>query len=173
MTDDILEPEAEPTPDPIPDPPPEPIPEPTPEPASAPVVARLCNAANLAALTPVLLAQAPLTEAQVKGRIVRAATVRQICAAARQPERAEALILADADEATAKLACWDALIARAEASPVDNTPPAPISANLPLEERCTAEWQRDPQLRAEFGEPGVYFQFMRAKAAGHAKILGH
>lgn len=166
MTDETTAPE---TPDVPETPTPDPIPEP--EALTAPTIARMCNDAKLAALTPVLLAT-PHTEAQVKTRITQAQAVRQICAAARQPERAEALILEGADETAAKLACWDALIARAKAAPVDNSVPAPIADHLPLDERCAAEWQRSPELRAEFGTLAVYQAYSRHLAAGRIKLYG-
>lgn len=170
MTDPTPVPETPDTPElTVPTPLPDPIPEP--EALTAPTIARMCNDAKLAALTPVLLAT-PHTEAQVKTRITQAQAVRQICTVARQPEKAETLILEGADETAAKLACWDALIARAEAAPVDNSVPAPIADHLPLDERCAAEWQRNPALRAEFGALATYTAYARAHADGKAKTYG-
>lgn len=160
MTDQTPELEA-PTPDPIPEP----------DALPAPTIARMCNTAKLAVLTPVFLSE-PHTEAQVKARLKRAAAVRQICAAARQPEKADALILADADEITAKAACWDALIARSEAALIDNSLPAPLPDHLPLDERCAAEWQRSPELRDEFETLDIYTAYIRAKTSGRVKTYG-
>lgn len=170
MTDPTPVPETPDTPKlTAPTPPPEPIMEP--EALAGPTLARMCNDAKLAALTPVLLAT-PHTETQAKARIAQAQGVRQICTVARQPEKAEALILEGATETDAKLACWNALIARAEAAPVDNSVPAPIADHLPLDERCAAEWQRSPELRAEFGTLAIYTAYTRAQTSGRVKTYG-
>lgn len=139
-------------------------------PLDAVTVARLCLEAREPGLTPLLLAT-PQTEAQLKARLAQAAAVRRVCALAKQPELAEGLIAAGTDEAGAKLATWERLVARAEASPVDNTPPATPNADLPLAERCAAEWNRNPDLRAEFGTLEVYQAYSDAVAHGRAAIL--
>lgn len=143
----------------------------TPPPLDAVSIARLCNAARESGLTPLLLAT-PHTEAQVHARLAQAQAVRKICAIAKTPELTDALITAGATEDQAKLASWDALVARSEASPVDNTPPADIPAHLPIEDRCAAEWQRSPELRAEFGTLNTYQAYARAQAAGRVKTYG-
>lgn len=153
-----------------------PVPDSTPEssppaPLDAVSIARLCNAARESGLIPLLLAT-PHTEAQVQDRIARAQAVRQWCALARQPELADRLIAEDADEKTTKAACWEGLVARSEASPVDNAPPATIPAHLPLEARCEAEWNRDPALRAEFGTLAIYTAYAKAQASGRVKTYG-
>jgi ATP-dependent protease ClpP protease subunit len=139
-------------------------------PLDAVAVARLCLDAHEPGLTPILLAT-PQTDAQVKARLAQAAAVRRICAAARQPELADRLVAAGLDEAGAMLATWERLVARAEASPVDNTPPAEALAALPLPERCAAEWNQTPQLRAEFGTLEIYQAYCNAVAKGQAAIL--
>lgn len=49
---------------------------------------------------------------------------------------------------------------------------ANADAALPLEERCKRAWERDPNLRAEFGERfESYLAFSRAEAKGSVKIL--
>lgn len=130
---------------------------------------RLCLAAGEAGLIPILLAM-QVTEDDVKSRVARAAAVRQICAVAKQPELAAGLIANDADETAAKAATWAALVARDEAAPVDTAPPAAISAGLSVDDRCAAEWQRDPALRAEFGTLAIYTSYARAQAAGRINL---
>jgi ATP-dependent protease ClpP protease subunit len=130
---------------------------------------RLCLAAGEAGLIPILLAM-QVTEDDVKSRVARAAAVRQICAVAKQPELAAGLIANDADEDAAKAATWAALVARDEAAPVDTSPPAAISAGLSVDDRCAAEWQRDPALRAEFGTLAIYTSYSRAQAAGRINL---
>ena len=130
---------------------------------------RLCLAAGEPGLIPILLAM-QVTEDDVKSRVARAAAVRQICAVAKQPELAAGLIANDADETVAKAATWAALVARDEAAPVDTAPPAAISAGLSVDDRCAAEWQRDPALRAEFGTLAIYTSYARAKAAGRINL---
>lgn len=130
---------------------------------------RLCLAAGEPGLIPILLAM-QVTEDDVKSRVARAAAVRQICAVAKQPELAAGLIANDADETAAKAATWAALVARDEAAPVDTAPPAAISAGLSVDDRCAAEWQRDPALRAEFGTLAIYTSYARAQAAGRINL---
>ena len=49
---------------------------------------------------------------------------------------------------------------------------ANADAALPLEERCKRAWDRDPNLRAEFGDQyESYLAFSRADAKGRVKIL--
>lgn len=149
-----------------------PIPPPVPEaarPLDAVTTSRLCLAGGEPGLIPILLAM-PVTEEDIKSRLARAAEVRQICAVAKQPELAAGLIAHDADETAAKAATWAALVARDEAAPVDTAPPAAIAAGLSVEDRCAAEWQRDPALRAEFGTLAIYTSYARAQAAGRINL---
>lgn len=44
-------------------------------------------------------------------------------------------------------------------------------SNLPIEDRCKAQWEREPHIRAEFGSLGAYTAFMQAEAKGLVKIL--
>lgn len=134
-------------------------------------IARMCAAAQEHGLTPILLA-APHTEAQVTTRLEQAREVRKICAAVRLPDRAAALIAAGATPDQTKLALWDDLVARDQATPVDSARPDPIPAGLPADQRCEAEWNRSPELRAEFGTLAVYQSFARAQEAGRIKLYG-
>lgn len=63
-------------------------------------------------------------------------------------------------------------------APVPDVPePAPTNAaaeeaNLPLEDRCKKQWDRDPGLRAEFsGKFENFVGFTKADAAGRVHIL--
>lgn len=141
---------------------------PAPAPLDAVAVARLCLEAREPGLTPLLLAS-PLTAEQLQARLVQATAVRRICAMARTPELADGLIAAGLDEAGAKLATWERLVARAEASPVDSTPPTAPGSHLPVADRCAAEWAQQPELRAEFGTLAAYTAFARATADGLIK----
>ena len=52
--------------------------------------------------------------------------------------------------------------------------PAPettVPATAPLEDRCQADWQRDPALRAEFPDFAAYLAFRRAEDAGQVRIF--
>lgn len=141
---------------------------PAPAPLDAVAIARLCLDAREPSLMPLLLAS-PLTPEQVQTRLTQATAVRRVCALARTPELAEGLIAAGVDEAGAKLATWERLVARAEASPVDATVPVTPGSQLPVEERCAAEWAQKPALRAEFGTLAAYTAFVRATADGLIK----
>ena len=145
----------------------------TPETALDPViVSQLCLTANEPALIPALLKAGIKTEGGVRSALASAQAVRKICAMAQTPELADGLIATGASPDQAKLITWNALVARAEASPVDNTPPTDIPTHLPLEDRCAAEWQRHPELRAEFGSLATYQAYARAQAAGRVKTYG-
>jgi ATP-dependent protease ClpP protease subunit len=166
-------------------PPEKPMPENTPKTSDAPTpppatdaaaryldavtTSRLCLAAGEPGLIPILLAM-QVTEDDVKARVARAAAVRQICAVAKQPDLAVGLIAVDAGEDAAKAATWAALVARDEAAPVDTSPPAAVSAGLSVDDRCAAEWSRDPALRAEFGTLAIYTSYSRAQAAGRINL---
>jgi hypothetical protein len=172
---------ADPVPEilPVADPPPT-VPSPEPPPPVDPVerpmepvaLARMCLAKNEPGLTPVLLAT-PHTEAQVTARLEQAASIRTLCAAVRLSDQADALIAAGKTTDQAKLALWDVLALRDQAMPtIDPTPPSPIPEGLPIEQRCEMEWQRNPALRAEFGELSIYQAFARAQDAGRVKVYG-
>lgn len=172
---------ADPVPEtlPVADPPPT-VPSPEPPPPADPVerpmepvaLARMCIAKNEPGLTPVLLAT-PHTEAQVTARLEQAASIRTLCAAVRLSDQADALIAAGKTTDQAKLALWDVLALRDQAMPtIDPTPPSPIPEGLPIEQRCEMEWQRNPTLRAEFGELSIYQSFARAQDAGRVKVYG-
>lgn len=172
---------ADPVPEtlPVADPPPT-VPSPEPPPPADPVerpmepvaLARMCIAKNEPGLTPILLAT-PHTEAQVTARLEQAAAIRTLCAAVRLSDQADALIAAGKTTDQAKLALWDVLAIRDQAMPaIDSTPPSPIPDGLPIEQRCEMEWQRNPALRAEFGELSIYQAFARAQDAGRVKVYG-
>jgi ATP-dependent protease ClpP protease subunit len=155
-------------------PPVDPVPpvEPVERPMEPVALARMCLAKNEPGLTPVLLAT-PHTEAQVTARLEQATAIRSLCAAVRLSDQADALIAAGKTTDQAKLALWDVLALRDQAMPtIDPTPPSPIPEGLPIEQRCEMEWQRNPTLRAEFGDLSIYQAFARAQDAGRVKVYG-
>lgn len=168
-------PETTPVADPVPVVPPvDPVPpvEPVERPMEPVALARMCLAKNEPGLTPVLLAT-PHTEAQVTARLEQATAIRSLCAAVRLSDQADALIVAGKTTDQAKLALWDVLALRDQAMPtIDPTPPSPIPEGLPIEQRCEMEWQRNPTLRAEFGDLSIYKAFSRAQDAGRVKVYG-
>lgn len=174
MADPVI-PETPPVADPVPVvPPTDPAPpvDPVERPMEPVALARMCLAKNEPGLTPVLLAT-PHTEAQVAARLAQAASIRTLCAAVRLSDQADALISAGKTTDQAKLALWDVLAIRDQAMPnIDSTPPSPIPEGLPIEKRCEMEWQRNPTLRAEFGELSIYQSFARAQDAGRVKVYG-
>lgn len=155
-------------------PPADPVPpvDPVERPMEPVALARMCLAKNEPGLTPILLAT-PHTETQVTARLEQAASIRTLCAAVRLSDQADALIAAGKTTDQAKLALWDVLAMRDQAMPtIDSTPPSPIPDGLPIEQRCEMEWQRNPTLRAEFGELSIYQSFARAQDAGRVKVYG-
>ena len=47
-----------------------------------------------------------------------------------------------------------------------------LSADAPIEDRAKHAWDKDPDLRAEFGDSFErYFAFAKADEAGRARIL--
>lgn len=66
----------------------------------------------------------------------------------------------------------------AAATTTVTAPPAPaattkpkVDPNLPVEDRCKAEWQGDRDLRAEFGSVEDYIAYSKAKEGGQVKVL--
>jgi capsid assembly protease len=49
---------------------------------------------------------------------------------------------------------------------------AEAEANLPLEDRCKAAWDRDPKVRSEFITFDAYCAYEKASARGGVKVLG-
>ena len=68
------------------------------------------------------------------------------------------------------------LAAVAPVSPVDPTKTsassAPAAQDLPLEERCKAEYEKDEALRRDFPTLGAYIADQKALAGGSLKIIG-
>lgn len=46
-----------------------------------------------------------------------------------------------------------------------------VDPSLPVEDRCKAEWQHDPQLRADFQSVDEYISYTKATEAGHVRVL--
>jgi hypothetical protein len=71
----------------------------------------------------------------------------------------------------------DDLNADAAAATTTVTPPPAAAAkpkvdqNLPVDDRCKAEWQHDPQLRADFGSVEEYISYSKATESGHVRVL--
>lgn len=55
--------------------------------------------------------------------------------------------------------------------PAAAAPKPKADPNLPVEDRCKAEWQSDPHLRTEFGSVEDYIAFAKARENGQARIL--
>lgn len=45
-------------------------------------------------------------------------------------------------------------------------------SHLPIEERCKANWEKNPSIRGEFGTLAAYTAYEKAVASGRVKILG-
>ena len=46
-------------------------------------------------------------------------------------------------------------------------------ANLPIEQRCAARWERDQALHEEFSSLAAYTAYVRSIDSGRARVLGH
>ena len=55
--------------------------------------------------------------------------------------------------------------------PEDQESPEAKEANLPIEQRCQARWDRDPSIREEFGAFEGYLAYEKADANGQVKNL--
>ena len=67
----------------------------------------------------------------------------------------------------------DGAEAEVETTPVAPEKPATIDPDLPVEDRCKIEWDRDRDLRAEFGNDlDAYVEYTRAAEDGRARIKG-
>jgi capsid assembly protease len=90
------------------------------------------------------------------------------------PEAAALVIAAENEQRVLHLKAHrdDAPPPVAHAVAPDPQATAAADAALPLEERCKRAWDRDPNLRAEFGDRyESYLAFSRADAKGSVKIL--
>jgi len=47
-----------------------------------------------------------------------------------------------------------------------------VDANLPVEERCKAKWDKDSAIRSEFTSVEAYTAYVKAEEAGRVKLLG-
>lgn len=50
-------------------------------------------------------------------------------------------------------------------------PSAASDASLPIEERCKAQWEKDPQIREEFGKFERFLAYSKAEAAGRVRHI--
>ena len=57
------------------------------------------------------------------------------------------------------------------ATPATDTAASPL-ADAPVEARAQATWDKDPDVRAEFGTFATYLAYATASSAGHVKVLG-
>jgi hypothetical protein len=93
------------------------------------------------------------------------------------PEAAAQVIVAERGKLGKRLEdiTADASAASVAAPPAPKAAPATtaskVDPNLPLEDRCKAEYQSDPQLRSEFACVEDYVAYAKADANGQARIL--
>lgn len=80
--------------------------------------------------------------------------------AAERTKRGDRLSALQADAASAVVAA---------ASAPEMQPKA--DETLPLDERCRAEWQTDPTIRADFGDIDEYIAYRRAEDSGRVRVL--
>ena len=78
--------------------------------------------------------------------------------AAERTKRGDKLLALQADAAAA--------VTTAAASPDADTKG---DETMPLEDRCRAEWQSDPSIRADFGDVDEYIAFRKAETGGRIK----
>ena len=64
-------------------------------------------------------------------------------------------------------------IAALKSTQTDGKTPGDVDSNLPVQERCEAEWKNNAALRAEFGSIASYTAFTRATEAGLVKVKTH
>lgn len=68
-----------------------------------------------------------------------------------------------------------AAAAEREVPAIDPVSPAPASrvldASLPVEQRCKAQWDKDPKIRAEFHSLDAFTAYTRAQEGGHVRVL--
>lgn len=66
----------------------------------------------------------------------------------------------------------DAIKPAAAAAASETDTGAAVDPNLPVEERAKAEWDKKPEIRAEFRTIESYTAFKKAEESGRVKILG-
>lgn len=174
--------ESDPQPerDAAPDQPETPVPEPVPD-VSALIAAHAriaaeCARAGFPQLAARLIADQASPEA-VSSRLTQASQIQAACQLAKLPERVDHYLNAGLDVTAVRADLFEALAARDAAQPVATTlepapaAAAPTEANLPWDEQCRAQWQRDPTIRAEFSDLDSFLAFTRASQNGQVRIF--
>lgn len=173
----------------IPDPVPEPVAAPespviSDAPPAAPVVvadaehaafiAAQCHQARCSVLAAGLIA-AQATKAQVEARIAEATQIKAACVLAKLPEQTDHYLASGMDITAVRADLFLQLAARDQQTPVNtalSTEATQATASLPLEDRCKAEWQASPALRAEFADSlESFIAYSRAAHNGQVRVF--
>lgn len=90
------------------------------------------------------------------------------------PEAAVAVLNAEKKLRTDALADRraDAPAPAPHAAAPQDSPVADVDASLPLEDRCKAQWDKDANLRAEFGTLEGFTAYTRGVEKGRVRVLG-
>jgi hypothetical protein len=88
------------------------------------------------------------------------------------PETAVKILAAERTQRQAAAAALAADSPPAVPEPAAPTVQAkPSLETMPIEERCKAEWQTEPELRSEFSDLDSYVAYSRNQAAGNVRML--
>jgi signal peptide peptidase SppA len=92
------------------------------------------------------------------------------------PEAAVMVLAADKATGARRLAALNgdgaAVVVPAATAPAASAAQAAVDADLPVEERCKATWDKDAAIRAEFGNYDAFLAYTKADEAGRVKTLG-
>lgn len=137
-------------------------------------IARDCTAAGFPGLAAELIA-AQASEEAVAARLVTASQIKSACDLAKMADRLNHYLASGCSVAEARSDLFGILAARDQqavtqtALPAETTSP---TANLPLEDRCKADWQANPALRSEFGNAfDAFLAYSRAAQNGQVRVF--
>lgn len=134
-------------------------------------IAADCTGAGFPQLAAGLIARQASPD-EVTSRLNSAAQIKAACELAKTPDRLNAYLESGLSVNDVRADLFNLLVARDQAAPVQTQPAVLIDNRLPLEDQCNAEWQQDPQLRAEFGNQlSAYLAYRRAESNGQVRIF--
>lgn len=87
------------------------------------------------------------------------------------PEAAVQLLAANGEKMKSARATLSAE-APTPLAPVAEQQPIEIDQNAPVEDRCKAQWDRDPEIRSEFGSLSAYTAYIKAEESGRIRRIG-
>lgn len=137
-------------------------------------IAAQCHQSGCSVLAAGLIA-AQATKAQVEARMAEAAQIKAACVLAKLPAQTDHYLASGMGLTAVRADLFLQLAARDQQAPVNtalSTEATQAAASLPLEDRCKAEWQASPSLRAEFADSlDSFIAYSRAASNGQVRVF--